>query len=319
MTIEQRAAEAAKAHRAKGTGILGSLVVVRFDGVEIPVGEAERLAEGAGLDKAKLPRVQDRGAIRKALHALGIQPSARHGGKGTSPAAQAAGEGACLRYSRVSATGGDVVYSIREERVEQAEGELPRIVDGGERQRLCYFASERRIQVYMGLLREEIQREFGHWRGAYKSDSIRAFLERALDDDAVKGVKFAGSTWFVPSSEAADDRIARLRKFCREVPGITWTAVVIVDEPGGKEDVMVSARQSVEADMADLQARLAEIERRRKDGVEVRDTTAERILDDGRALREKLRTLKTLLAVEGRSVEEKLSDLDTAVRKFLEV
>jgi len=317
MTFEKQAAEAAEAHQAKGTACLGTLLVIRSEGIEIPVTDAEDLARDAGLPVRHLPRMRERSAITKALHQLKITASARHGGESDET-----GSSSCLRYSRVPCAGGDVIYSVQEERVEQVSGGLPRVIPGGEVQRLAYFAKDRRLEVYQDLLREEIKEAYAYWKGAYKSDSIRSFLGLCLDD--VKAVKFAGSTWFVPQSQESTDMVDRLRRFSREVVakgggGLTYTAVQIMDEPGGKEDLLVSSRTSIEAEMDQLVKRLADCEKRKADGVQVRDGTVDRILDDGRVLREKLRSLATLLNLESKSVTDKLEDLDKGVRALLGV
>lgn len=295
------------------------LVVIRSDGVEAPVQEVRELVREVGLEEASLPIMRDRGAVAKALHSLKVMPAARHRAAREEDENGDGGEDTtCLRYSRVNAPGGNAVFSIRRERVEHVEGGLPQIVDDGEVQRLAYFAESKTLEVLRGdLLKDELQAAYAHYLGSYKSDSIRSFVDQTLADAGA--IKFAGSTWFIPESDGARDTLPRLRKFCRGLPsgGMTILAVAVMDEPGGKGDLVVSARASVESELAALQKRLGDCEARRKQGVNVKGDTMDKILEEGRELREKLRTLATLLDLESRGVAEKLDELDVGVRAFL--
>ena len=313
-TTLARAEEAAAKHADAGTGTLGMMLVLTFDGVEVSVGDAVRIAAEVDLDADDLPTLRDRGAVRKALNDLGIYPSARHGGKGSSEAAQATGDDSCLRYSSVSGTKGDVIYSIHQESVDRT-GAMPRVVQDGEMQRLCYFAEKKRLEVYEPLLRAEIMTRFGHFRGAYKSDSVRSFASKSLDK--VQAVKLAGSTWFVPAG--GEDTVAKLRSFFRKLgTGVSFVAVAIMDEPVTREEVRHNASASVVREVESLQRELFGHGERRAKGTRVRNGTVTTILDKGRDLREKLRTLRTLLGLEVSTVESKLAELDKGVRSFLD-
>jgi hypothetical protein len=310
-----RAEAAAAKHAAAGTGQLGTMLVLTFDGIEVAVTEAVRIAQEVDLDADDLPTLRDRGAVRKALQSVGIYPSARHSGKGQSEAHQAVADDTCLRYSAVSAEKGDVLFSIQQERVDRS-GPLPRVIQEGEAQRCCYFAEKRELVVYQDLLKPEIISAFDHFRGAYKSDSVRSFAAKILDK--VKAVKLAGSTWFVPAG--AEDTVAKLRAFFRAIPngGVSFVGVTIMDEPTSREEVAYNASTAVVKEVEGLQRELFGHNERRDGGTRVRDRTVESILGRGRELREKLRTLRTLLGLEVSTVESKLAELDKGVRTFLD-
>jgi hypothetical protein len=310
-----KAAAAAAKHAAAGTTALGQMVVLTFAGMEIDQAQAAQLATEADLTADDLPDLRDRGAIRKALqYRLGIYPSARHNSKAETPASAAAGEGACLRFSSVSGEKGDVIFTIFKEEVQSIGGQ-DTIVQRGEVQRMAYFAEKRQLKVYEPLLRTEMMAAFSEYQAKYKSDSIRTFASRTLD--RVGAVKFAGSCWFVPTG--GEETVAKLIAFVRKLdPSNAAVAVAILDEPVSRAEVRVNASASVLKDVEALQLALFGHAERRDQGTRVRDNTVNTILDKGRELREKLRTLKTLLGLEVSTVEAKLTELDKGVRTFLE-
>lgn len=311
------AMKAVDRHVKAGTTILGTLLVIRFEGCEVSAVDAEHVINDVGLNVDHMPDVRDRSALRKALHSLGIMPAARHGRKGSKKGQVVTDEDSCLRYSRVTKEG-TILVSIRKERVTQDKYGDPTIVDEGEVQRITYDVGKRELVVHRELLRQDIKDQYSHWRGAFKSDSIRNFVNKTLSC-YTRAVKFAGSTWFVPHSASGEDTIDKLRQFSRKLPsaGISFTAVQILDEPGGKSDLVHSARQAVEEEMKGLAERLANAKERRKEGVKVRDSTVEQILDEGRELREKLRTLEQILNMESRTVKSHLDQLQAGVEEFL--
>jgi hypothetical protein len=67
-----------------------------------------------------------------------------------------------------------------------------------------------------------------------------------------------------------------------------------------------------------LLAELSKHEANADGGQRVRANTVERVLDKGRDLRERLRTLKTLLGLEVTQVEEQLGQLQSNVQTFLD-
>lgn len=311
--VEKKAQRAAAKHQAKGASTIGHVVTFVFTGLEMPVGTAVQYAQESDLNADDLPELRDRSAVRKALSEVGIYPRARFGGTRDSAADQAAGESSCYRYSSVKGENGDELFQVFEERAEAAG-----IVQAGEVQRLVYRGEERKLEVLQPLLKAELEAAFNKWRGAYKSDSIRTLVSRSLA--RVGATKLVGSAWFVPPSDEASRVIANLRTFSRKLDqeAVSFLALPLLDEPAAREDIQVSASSTVCKEAEHLLAELQKHEERFKDGTRIRQKTVDGVLGRGRELRERLRTLKTLLGVEVTQVESQLDTLQTNVQTFLD-
>ena len=99
---------------------------------------------------------------------------------------------------------------------------------------------------------------------------------------------------------------------------MSFVAITIMDEPASREDVTFNAAGAVKKESAALLAELAKHEERQAQGTLVKDDTVNAVLEKGRELREKLRTLRTLLGLEVSEVEEQLGELQTNVVAFLD-
>lgn len=314
---------------SKGAESLGELVWWSLRDVRIHQSDVENLVEGLDLrdhqghkiDVRKIcPRLQARGALRKALEDLGIRSgSSRRKTKRTQT-----NNGRTILARRLDAKddlsipAGDFVMVLVEEDLDRSGDKAA--LDWHEIQRITYSSALRTIQFSTRELVQEISQGFADYGLTYKAAEVAACLKSMIEYGHGIVARESGGVYFVPRQHVSV--AAAAEKLCSSIQGALFVRFPVLAGAAGssqqnqtREMVGSALRKELENLREDLLA--MQEQARDPDTASLRGSTIKKRLDRYRVLRHKAVTYRELLGIEDQKIKDEINRMAQAARELL--
>ncbi len=276
-----------------GATPLGALVWWAFEKVELSLDDMKKLVASVGLDPTIVPVPEARGALADAIDALKLK----------------------IKRDRHKLDDKRFAISLNVAEVREDGGATVNVRHHAE-QVVEYNFDTKQLTFRNNYMEPEIREGFKKFLVTLQSGDLRTIVMRTLKASNSITVREKGGVYFVPRQ--ALDTVAKLRALCGQIPGAVFNRLRIADEPEEREDMLKTAGAEIEAELADAEKEMQEINDKAKEG-KIRGDTIDRRIKTFGEIKAKALAYKDLLNFKAEDVEERLNKLQNQAAVLLEL